>query len=157
MIDHDDPANAEGLVVFWGGSLLGMAVTLLPVEDVEPEEQLDAKGLPEGARERIEVNRYERNRANRTICIAVHGSACLICDFDFARVYGDMGRDFIHVHHVVPVSKLGPGYVINPAADLVPVCPNCHAMLHRRDPPYRVEELREQMKTCKGPTPDKHV
>ena len=141
MIDHEDVTSLNGMVAFWGGNLLAMAVSLLPVEEIEPLEPLDTKGLPEGARERIEVNRYERNRINRSLCIAIRGTTCLVCNFDFLSGYGETGRDFIHIHHVVPVSKLGAGYVIDPAKDLVPVCPNCHAMLHRRDPPFDVEEL----------------
>ena len=156
MIDHENPSKLEEVIVLWGGSLLGMAVSLMPVEEVEPEESAELKGLPEGARMRIAVNRYERNRINRTLCIAIHGTVCLACDFDFLNVYGEMGRDFIHVHHVVPVSKLGPGYVIDPAKDLMPVCPNCHAMLHRCDPPITIAELRKQMRldqeTAKAPS-----
>ena len=33
------------------------------------------------------------------------------------------------------------GYDVDPINDLMPVCPNCHAMLHRRTPPFSVEEL----------------
>jgi len=61
---------------------------------------------------------------------------------NFASVYGGVGDGFIHVHHIVPVSVIGTGYIINPIDDLVPVCPNCHAMLHRKDPPYSVEEMK---------------
>lgn len=147
MIDHEDPAKIEDVIVTWGGNLLGMVVCLLPVEEVEPEVSFELKGLPEGARERVEVNRYERNRINRTLCIAVHGAACLACGMDFLRTYGDIGRDYIHVHHIVPVSKLGANYLIDPARDLVPVCPNCHAMLHRCDPPLAIDALRAQIRT----------
>lgn len=146
MVDHESPESLEQLILFWGGNLFGMVVSLLPLEELELGESMEPAGLPEGARERIEVNRYERNRINRTLCIAIHGTSCLVCGFDFVKVYGELGRDFIHVHHVVPVSKLGAGYVIDPAMDLVPVCPNCHAMLHRRDPPLSVAEVREQVK-----------
>ena len=67
---------------------------------------------------------------------------CHICGFDFEKTYGAVGKRFIHVHHITPVSELGPDYRINPEKDLIPVCPNCHAMLHRRKPPYLPEELR---------------
>jgi 5-methylcytosine-specific restriction protein A len=46
------------------------------------------------------------------------------------------------VHHVVPLSSIGKEYVVNPKTDLVPVCPNCHAMIHRKSPPFLIEELR---------------
>jgi 5-methylcytosine-specific restriction protein A len=49
---------------------------------------------------------------------------------------------FIHVHHVLPISELGPDYNLNPIEDLRPVCPNCHAMLHRQQPPLSIEALR---------------
>ena len=39
--------------------------------------------------------------------------------FDFQSAYGALGRDFIHVHHKVPVSLIGAEYVINPVTDLV--------------------------------------
>ena len=50
---------------------------------------------------------------------------------DFENMYGELGKGFIHVHHIVPISMIGKEYKIDPIKDLVPVCPNCHAMLHR--------------------------
>ena len=50
---------------------------------------------------------------------------------DFEETYGELGRGFIHVHHLVPISSIGKTYQIDPINDLAPVCPNCHAMLHR--------------------------
>lgn len=88
-------------------------------------------GYPEGAVETILVNRYERNPENRRICIEHHGVKCLVCGFDFENLYGEMGRGFIHVHHIVPLSTIGHSYVIDPITELIPVCPNCHAMLHK--------------------------
>ena len=66
---------------------------------------------------------------------------CSICGFDFEKNYGELGKGFIHVHHIVPVSKIGPNYIIDPVKDLIPVCPNCHAMLHRTDPPMDPDVL----------------
>ncbi len=103
-------------------------------------------GLPEGARRVEVVNRFERQPGNRRACIEHYGPTCQVCGFDFGAVFGDIGEGYIHVHHVTPVSQLGPGYVIDPVTDLRPVCPNCHAMLHRRAPePYSIEELRNLM------------
>lgn len=95
----------------------------------------------EGVKKEIIVNRYERNREAREKCIAAHGYKCAVCGMDFEKIYGEIGRGFIHVHHVVPLSTIGKEYELNPIKDLVPVCPNCHAMLHRKDPPYKIEEL----------------
>jgi 5-methylcytosine-specific restriction protein A len=131
----------EKAIMDISGNLLGLILSLLPLEDVEFEDI--AGGLPEGALTRIEVNRYERSSFNRQVCLRIHGSICKVCNFDFEEKYGDLGKGFIHVHHVVPVSELVPLYEINPEKDLVPVCPNCHAMIHKRNPPYSVEEIKK--------------
>ena len=124
--------------------VMGMVLSLLPLEEPDQPEA-EVAGLPEGAVKRVEVNRYERSRLNRAACIAARGAACAVCNFDFEQVYGPLGAGFIHVHHVTPVSQLGPGYRIDPVRDLVPVCPNCHAMLHREVPPLSAVQLREVM------------
>lgn len=125
------------------GKVLAVVLAGLVVEPVEEIESADGLGLPEGAAVRVVVNRYERSAANRMACIAHYGMTCQACGISFANVYGSLGEDFIHVHHRTPVSELGPGYVVNPVEDLIPVCPNCHAMLHRKKPPMDVAELRE--------------
>ncbi|MDQ0028438.1 HNH endonuclease [Arthrobacter bambusae] len=98
---------------------------------------------PEGAISRIETNRYEQDPEGRRICLAFHGTSCAVCAFSFEVSYGDIGKDFIQVHHVVPVSQLGAGYRLDPIADLVPLCANCHAMAHLGvSTPRTVAELR---------------
>ncbi|HEX7201932.1 MAG TPA: HNH endonuclease [Arthrobacter sp.] len=79
----------------------------------------------------IEVNRYERDPDARRICLAFHGTSCAACGFSFEARYGELGEGFIHVHHTVPPSLLGNGYQLDPVADLVPLCANCHDMAHR--------------------------
>lgn len=101
----------------------------------------------EGAKKEIIVNRYERNHEAREKCIAAHGCKCAVCGMDFEKTYGEIGRGFIHVHHIVPLSSIGKEYELNPITDLVPVCPNCHAMLHRKDPPYNVDDLKRIIKS----------
>ncbi|NMB75419.1 MAG: hypothetical protein GYA21_09870 [Myxococcales bacterium] len=96
----------------------------------------------EGSRLRIEVNIYERSREARTKCVSHYGARCSACDFDFEAVYGDLGKGFIHVHHLVPLSENKKSYVVDPVRDLRPVCPNCHAMIHKREPPFSIDEIR---------------
>ncbi|MCU1531433.1 MAG: endonuclease [Arthrobacter sp.] len=98
---------------------------------------------PEAAVSRVQVNRYERSPEARRVCLAFHGTSCAACGFSFEIAYGEIGRDFIHVHHVVPVSQLGSAYQLDPVTDLVPLCANCHAMAHRGvSTPRTVAELR---------------
>jgi 5-methylcytosine-specific restriction protein A len=100
----------------------------------------------EGASRTVAVNAYERDPRARKACIAHYGTTCCICGLDFGLVYGERGRGFIHVHHLVPLAKIGKGYVVDPVKDLRPVCPNCHAMLHRGTEVLSVEDLKKTMK-----------
>lgn len=144
---EDDVANDAELAL-WTRRYLSLALALMPIEELESDSPLNPDGLPEGARVQIEVNRYERSRINRAACLELHGNSCVVCSFNFGSEFGSHGEGFIHVHHVVPVSKIGVGYLINPATDLVPLCPNCHAMAHRFYPPATVETLRA-LRRCK--------
>jgi 5-methylcytosine-specific restriction protein A len=107
-----------------------------------PDEVSEEDVHVEGAVKRVTVNSYERNDEARARAIDHYGLRCQVCDFNFKSTYGALGEGFIHVHHTVPLSQIGKSYVVDPIADLRPVCPNCHAMLHKRMPPYTVEELR---------------
>ena len=109
-------------------------------------EVADGETRQEGLVRRVLVNRYERDPKARKKCIEYYGIRCSVCELDFERRYGGIGRGFIHVHHLRPLGRLKSSYRLDPLKDLVPVCPNCHAMLHRRDPPYDVEQLRGHLR-----------
>lgn len=102
--------------------------------------------LQEGIKKTVVVNTYERNPIARQKCIEHWKPICSVCSFDFEKIYGDIGKGFIHVHHLVPLSHIGRTYQINPIEDLRPVCPNCHAMLHKKTPPFSIEELQTLLK-----------
>lgn len=97
----------------------------------------------EGKSKKVYVNVYERNTAARNKCIDYYGYKCQICEFDFEKRYGKIGRDFIHVHHIIDISVIGTEYELNPISDLIPVCPNCHAMLHKKKPAYKIDEIKD--------------
>lgn len=102
--------------------------------------------LPPDAVSTIDVNRHERDPDARRVCLAFHGTSCAACGFSFEAFYGDAGSGSIDVHHVVPPELLGSGYQLDPVADLVPLCPNCHALAHPSGgPPRTVSELRHIM------------
>jgi 5-methylcytosine-specific restriction enzyme A len=113
------------------------------------EELSNPERYSEGARTLVTINAYERNPKARAACVAHHGYICVVCKFDFANIYGNIGEKFIHVHHVVPIGKIGKEYEIDPIKDLIPVCPNCHAMIHRVEPPLPVEQLRKHISELK--------
>lgn len=122
---------------------LSLVLTLTGTEEVGLAlSDNSVSGLPEGAKLRVEVNRYERHPVNRAACIEHYGLTCQCCGFDFQRVYGLLGEGYIEVHHRTPVSRMGPGYLVDPVNDLIPLCANCHAAVHRNDPPATVDELK---------------
>ena len=100
----------------------------------------------EGKTKQVLINSYERNPIARLKCIEHFGLSCQECSFSFKDRFGDLGRDFIHVHHKVDIATIGNEYSVDPIFDLIPVCPNCHAMLHKRKPAYSIEELKILMK-----------
>ena len=101
----------------------------------------------EGAVERVLVNRFERDPKARAACIRHHGVKCKACGLDFEERYGEKARGFIHVHHTRPLSRMRASNRVDPERDLVPVCPNCHAVLHLRDPPYDIEQLKVMIRS----------
>jgi 5-methylcytosine-specific restriction enzyme A len=109
-----------------------------------PTEYLEK--LIEGAKKTIIVNAYERHPQAKKKCVQHHGVSCCICDFNFENTYGILGKDFIHVHHLKPISTIGKSYEIDPIIDLRPVCPNCHAMLHQKKEVLSIEELKMMLK-----------
>jgi 5-methylcytosine-specific restriction protein A len=142
LLDARNNERYGEIVVPWAARFFGAVLSLLPVE---PAEESETTGEEEGRLIETRVKRYERSHMNRAACIEVHGVSCKGCGMTFIDRYGVLGQDFIHVHHLEPLSMLDGPYILNPAVDLVPVCPNCHAMLHKRRPPFTVEELRSML------------
>ena len=97
----------------------------------------------EGNQSRIEVTKYERSRYNRALCLAFYGFKCRGCGQILEEKYGPLGANVIHVHHIVPVSQMGGSYRLDPIKDLIPLCPNCHNIVHRVNPPISIDELKE--------------
>lgn len=117
-------------------------VQVLAENDVALSAPRDSDGYAEGSRSTGEVTRYERSKRAREACIAIHGCVCQICGFDFEVTYGEFGHGYIQVHHTASLASQGRRQT-NPEVDLIPVCPNCHAMLHRRTPALLPDELRQ--------------
>ncbi len=131
----------------WEGLFKELEPLLEDTSDFFPEEIQEPEKLFEGAKAITYVNAYERNPKARKLCIDHYGTDCRVCGFDFEATYGDLGRGFIHVHHLIPLSEIGEEYIVNPIEDLRPVCPNCHAMLHRKKQVLSISELQAHLKS----------
>lgn len=106
----------------------------------------DRKGTSkrqEGAPQIVELTRYERDRANRVACLDHHGPVCKACGFDFLVAFGEIGYGCIHVHHLDPLSSATGARKVDPVKDMAPLCPNCHSVAHRRNPPFTIAELKK--------------
>ncbi len=110
---------------------------LIPEEIPVPENYI------EGAKYLITVNAYERNLKAREKCITHYGANCIVCAFNFEKFFGLDFKDYIHIHHLRPLATIAENYNLNPIEDLRPICPNCHAIIHKRNPPYTINEMKK--------------
>ena len=128
-------------------SVLLCAVGLLMplfTEDIDQDlEAIATDWREEGSLTRVETNRYERSRINRAICLDYYGFTCRGCGLLMNNMYGPLGDGVINVHHLVPISEMGSSKVIDPINDLIPLCPNCHTIVHKESPPITPEGLRK--------------
>jgi len=102
----------------------------------------------EGGKKSRIINIVERNSAARAKCLEIHGYKCKICGFDFEKTYGEVGKGIIHVHHTTKISEKTEKTAVNPEEDLIPVCPNCHTVIHSKEKMFSIEEMREILGTC---------
>lgn len=132
----------DELEAVWFDFLTTQDIRNNPFRETEQDEQ---KVYTEGTPTQVLVTKYERNPFARKTCIDHYGLSCSVCDFNFENKYGELGKNFIHVHHLKQVAGIGKEYKIDPINDLRPICPNCHAMIHKRKEPYRISEIKEKI------------
>ena len=93
----------------------------------------EAESKTEGGEKVYISKKAERDVGLRNKAIAIHGTSCKACGFDFGLFYGDWGQDFIEVHHLIPLGgKESKKRETNPKTDLTVLCANCHRMVHRK-------------------------
>jgi len=102
-----------------------------PVADVLGGLVPSAAELSEGALTQVSYSKHERNPALRQLCLKHFGAVCQACGMTFETLYGEIGKGYIEVHHLAPISQTDGEHSVDPEKDLVPLCANCHAMIHR--------------------------
>ena len=101
------------------------------VGDIQADELEELGPQKEGKAKEYYGKRYERSPVNRQQAIKIHGLTCNACGFNFEKTYGARGAAFIEVHHIKPIHTFEKEQHVNPKADLITVCSNCHRMIHR--------------------------
>ncbi|MEL6271078.1 MAG: HNH endonuclease [Chloroflexota bacterium] len=119
-------------------------------ESVDAVEQVDtgedtfiyAEGKP------IVKTRTLRQRSSRLTneaksrYLEEHGELrCQICGLNFEELYGEIGAGYIETHHEEPISQMDGEQFVD-VDGVVLLCANCHRMVHRKTPPYSVEDLK---------------
>ncbi|MDC3272859.1 HNH endonuclease [Hyphomicrobiales bacterium] len=108
--------------------------------------------ITEGETHYVGSNKYKRSKKLRTAAVEFYQNkngniSCSICSFDFEKTYGYPGKEYIEMHHLKPISMFESedmAKIINEAIEnLVPVCANCHRVIHRKSPPYEISDLKE--------------
>ena len=135
-IESNEQISSAAEAVIWGlESIVG---------SVEATREFE-----EGGEVVVTSKRYERSKALRAEAVRHHGLNCRICNFNFHEAYGELGAEFIHIHHIDRVADSGVR-VVDVEKDLIPICPNCHAMIHRETPPIAPEKLKQLMEDAQS-------
>lgn len=99
-------------------------------------------GVLEGEKEFREVIWRKRNRSIIEQAKSKSDYTCEVCGFNFEKKYGSVGLEYILAHHLKPIKRREKPEKTR-LSDISIVCDNCHRMLHKRDPPYTLEELKK--------------
>ena len=114
----------------------------------------DLTGTEAAATEGDTIEERRRYRQHRKIERAgnaaklakkAHGHVCQACGIDFGKIYGEAGQNYIEAHHLLPLSELPEDIPVSldPKKDFAVLCANCHRMIHRKNGPKTIAELRE--------------
>lgn len=141
--------NFKSMNVAWKGTY-SAAIKLFNRYMIETEEithffETDFQ-YDEGNLKDVNSLRYERDSKARKACIKLKGHDCSVCEMNFKEEYGQIGESYIHVHHQKPLHSYDGRDHTSVIDDLYPLCPNCHAMIHRSNPIFSVEEFKQHYK-----------
>lgn len=114
-------------------------------EQLPTEVKFGTTGYTDGSMVKVLVDRFERSRKARKECIRIHGTSCIACGFNFKKVYGPEAEGYIQVHHVKPLHLIRKGHKVNPATDLVPLCANCHSVVHLTIPTMSIDQIKSRI------------
>ena len=120
-----------------------------------PKKRISTVYLEGEAGEAQSVVYRQRNMELRQACIdhfkTLHEGriVCECCGFDFAKAY-DIDDEYIEVHHRFPFAHTDGEHPVDAITDLVPLCANCHRMIHHgmggRGKCMSLEDLKKKLR-----------
>jgi len=149
VVQRGSGANSSRTFLIIKNPTVALRVLLLDSDRILDETVEIAKvndRYVEGALRDVQMQRYERSPAARQACLSHYGYDCFACGTNLRRHYRGLPVELIHVHHEEPLAANPGPRAVDPVAELKPVCPNCHAVIHSRTPPYSIGELRQMLR-----------
>ena len=98
--------------------------------------------VEEGKQIITKTKTYERSRKLRNAAIEHYSHngiiSCDCCGFEFKSFYGDTyGTSCIEIHHMKPIFQYASKTIVQTIDEalknLLPVCPNCHRVIHKNN------------------------
>lgn len=108
----------------------------LTVEALAATGELPTEGVTglDGALKIDEHKKRERRDRNSKLVRDVKaalGYTCQGCEAALDTIYGEIGKDFIEAHHLVPLSQAPTQGAQLTENDFAVLCPTCHRIIHR--------------------------
>ena len=148
---HISSKAIEAYIRFYASKLgVDLSDIQLPEAETtaEPDDEESEKQRMEGRLTEAKVLRRQRNRSARQKCLEDSGYTCYVCGFNFEKAYGDIGKNFLEVHHTKPLATYDDEHSI-PQSELCALCSNCHSMVHRKKEVLDVDELKRMFESQK--------
>lgn len=148
-------SNTQGPILTPGEYNAHPEEPLSHVSDV-PHNDEDYAPDTEGVEHQYNLTKKERNPELRRKCIEYYKSLwggkihCICCGFDFGKAYGELGEGYIEIHHIEPHHTFKGEHTVDPKTKLIPLCSNCHSMIHRVTGLGECMTLEELKKRYKG-------
>jgi 5-methylcytosine-specific restriction protein A len=141
-IDRVQPILQRKFLVELGRGWYAVDTPLPPANSFQP---LIGTVFEEGEQSMLLSKHVERSPAAKKRCLDVHGYQCFVCEKSMSDRYGTIGEGVIDVHHLQELAQRDGKHIVDPEKDLVPVCPNCHRMIHTKRPALSLQAVRNML------------
>jgi 5-methylcytosine-specific restriction enzyme A len=121
----------------------GLMLPSETVDEVDQDEAANDWTVSERPRYR-QHRKLERSSGVSKKVKQTHGTVCQGCSLEFAKKYGPVGEGYIEAHHLTPISELPKELKtdLNIKEHFAVLCANCHRIMHRKNGPKTIQELK---------------